>query len=394
MNHRLCTAAGALLLTLSLTACHSAPPSTVTTVATMPEQTKSTLSAVQVQGSEDLTKLLEQIDDNVFPGTAGCSLTAVRYTVNLLDWCKTAGVSDTELRSLVANWMQGKDTVELARKFELIQDTYQRLMSDTAQDLLASAGVETDSCPWPDSCRQVMQTILEITGAEDSSGVSALEAILTDIHTGWAGNRADAVRQAALLLDWAENTADTDEQIRITLTDWMSNLGNDEQSTFAVELARTKAFCGRLLSDQRSELLQKANLEDRQWPESTLQTIDTLLDAAGANGDGGFLGLMNRVADSREEPAILACELMDWAENTALTTEQLQALGRSFFYTLDSDGFSRYLDRMDQVLKICTRLVDGDTEPLSGTGLEGRTWSQDAYLRIGTLCAASGCGTA
>lgn len=392
MNHRLCKAAGALLLTLSMTACHSAHPSTVTTVATMPEQTKSTLSAVQVQGSEDLTKLLEQIDDNVFPGTAGCSLTAVRYTVNLLDWCKTAGVSDTELRSIVSNWMQGKDTVELARKFELIQDTYQRLMGDTAQDLLDSAGVETDSYPWPDSCRQVMQTILEITGAEDSSGASALETILTDIHTGWAENQADALRQAAQLLDWAVNTADSEEQIRVTVTDWMSGLGNDEQTAFAVELARTQAFCTKLLSDQRVELLQKAGLEDRQWPESAMQTIGTVLDAAGANGDSGLLGLLNRVLDSQEAQLPVAYELLDWGEHTSLTTDQIRVLGKSFFYiALAEDQFSLYQDRMDAILALCTRLAGGETSLLSDTGLEPQSWSQNALDRINTL--AFGLGT-
>ena len=394
MNHRLCMAAGALLLALSMTACHSAPSSTVTTVATMPEQAKSTLSAVQVQGGEDLTKLLEQIDDNVFPGTAGCSLTAVRYTVNLLDWCKTAGVSDTELRSIVSNWMQGKDTVELARKFELIQDTYQRLMSDTARDLLDSAGVETDSYPWPDSCRQVMQTILEITGAEDSSGVSALEAILTDIHSGWAENQADALRQAAQLLDWAVNTADSEEQIRVTVTDWMSALGNDEQTAFAVELARTRVFCARLLSDQRGELLQKAGLEDRQWPESAIQTVDAVLDAAGANGDSGLLGLLNRVLDSKEAQVPLAYELLDWAEHTSLTTDQIRVLGKSFFFiTQAGDQFSLYQERMDAVWDLCTRLEEGETSLLSDTGLEPQTWSQGAADRISTLCTASGLGT-
>ena len=139
------TAAGtaAILLSLTMAACHQTAPSSVTTVATMPESSKSTLAAVQVQGGEELDKLLDQVEDNVFPGTAGCSLTAVRYTVSLLDWCKTAGVSDTELRADLTAWVQGKDTVELARKFELVMDVYDRLMGDSAQDLLDTAGVQT-----------------------------------------------------------------------------------------------------------------------------------------------------------------------------------------------------------------------------------------------------------
>lgn len=181
------TAAGtaAILLSLTMAACHQTAPSSVTTVATMPESSKSTLAAVQVQGGEELDKLLDQVEDNVFPGTAGCSLTAVRYTVSLLDWCKTAGVSDTELRADLTAWVQGKDTVELARKFELVMDVYDQLMGDTAQDLLDTAGVQTDNYPWPESCRQMMQTILEVTGGVSSTDHSGLDLILEDIRDNW-----------------------------------------------------------------------------------------------------------------------------------------------------------------------------------------------------------------
>ena len=101
--------------------------------------------ALQGKCSALQKELLDQVEDNVFPGTAGCSLTAVRYTVSLLDWCKTAGVSDTELRADLTAWVQGKGTVELARKFELVMDVYDQLMGDSAQDLLDTAGVQTDN---------------------------------------------------------------------------------------------------------------------------------------------------------------------------------------------------------------------------------------------------------
>lgn len=285
MNHRYSKAAGALLLALTMAACHSAPPSTVTTVATMPEETKSTLAAVQVQGGEELTKLLEQIDDNVFPGTAGCTLTSVQYTVNLLDWCKTAGVSDSELRGIVSNWMVGKDTAELARKFELVSDTYQHLMSDTAPDLLDAAGVQTDSYPWQDSCRQVMATILEVTGA-DSAEKSPLETVLSSIREDWDGTDAGSTRQAAQLLDWSASTSLTEEEIRTALTDWLSPMGNDEQASFASNLARVGSVCRRLLTDEGPALLENAEMEPKTWPESAIEAVNVLLDASGAETMG------------------------------------------------------------------------------------------------------------
>lgn len=286
MNHRYSKAAGALLLALTMTACHSAPPSTVTTVATMPEETKSTLVSVQVQGGEELTKLLDQIEDNVFPGTAGCTLTSVQYTVNLLDWCKTAGVSDSELRGIVSGWMANKDTGELARKFELISDTYQRLMGDTAQDLLDSAGVQTDSCPWPESCRQVMATILEVTGADNTSDEGGLEGVLAGILDDWDGTDGGSVRQAAQLLDWAADTSLTEEEIRTALTDWLSPMGNDEQVSFASNLARVGSVCRRLLTSEGPALLEAAEMDPKTWPESAIEAVNVLLDASGAETIG------------------------------------------------------------------------------------------------------------
>ena len=103
-----------------MTACGQKPKTTQTTVPTLPQQTQSSLAAVQLQGSEELKSILDGIEDNVFPGTAGCTLTAVPYTVRLLDWCKTAGVSESELRTAVNGWLQGKkDPEETLKKLDV-----------------------------------------------------------------------------------------------------------------------------------------------------------------------------------------------------------------------------------------------------------------------------------
>lgn len=388
------TAAGtaAILLSLTMAACHQTAPSSVTTVATLPESSKSTLAAVQVQGGEELDKLLDQVEDNVFPGTAGCSLTAVRYTVNLLDWCKTAGVSDTELRADLTAWVQGKDTVELARKFELVMDVYDRLMGDTAQDLLDTAGVQTDNYPWPESCRQMMQTILEVTGGVSSTDHSGLDLILEDIRDNWDETLVGSTRQAVELLDWAVGSSASEERIRVTVTDWMEPMGNDAQNDFAVGLARVKRFCELLQSAERQSLLEKAELEDRQWPVTALQKVDIILDAAGAKGDSGFLGLLNRIADGSEDQTALAVELLDWAQTTALDRDGIWYLGKSWSYAMDSDTYNRFQEQIDSLLGLCDQLQE-NPELLEEKGIEEHTWSQEALEHIETLFQATGDGT-
>ena len=164
---KLGAALAATLLCLNISACQSAGSPTMTTAATMPEaQTRATVSAVQTQGKEDLLKLLDQVEDNVFPGTAGSTATAVPYTAKLLDWCKSTGLSENEMIAAENSWMRGKDKEELASKFTLILETYRQLMGKDAQSLLDTAGYETDSYPWPDSCTQIMTTLLSTLGAE------------------------------------------------------------------------------------------------------------------------------------------------------------------------------------------------------------------------------------
>ncbi len=164
---KLGAALAATLLCLNISACQSAGSPTMTTAATMPEaQTRATVSAVQTQGKEDLLKLLDQVEDNVFPGTAGSTATAVPYTAKLLDWCKSTGLSESEMISTENGWMRGKDKEELISKFTLILETYRQLMGQDAQSLMDAAGYETDSYPWPDSCTQIMTTLLSTLGAE------------------------------------------------------------------------------------------------------------------------------------------------------------------------------------------------------------------------------------
>ena len=160
----------ACVLVLGMTACQSRGTGPApTTIATMPEaQTKTTVAAVQTQGTEELTKVLDQIAENVFPGTAGCTMTAVPYTAKLLDWCKSTALTENEMTAALTTWLRSQDEREMVRVFSLIRDTYESLYSTTAKDLMDNAGFETDSYPWPDSCRQIMDTLLETLSPKDA----------------------------------------------------------------------------------------------------------------------------------------------------------------------------------------------------------------------------------
>ena len=140
------------------------------------------------------------------------------------------------------------------------------------------------------------------------------------------------------------------------------------------------------------KLLEKAELEDRQWPVTALQKVDIILDAAGAKGDSGFLGLLNRIADGSEDRTALAVELLDWAQTTALDRDGIWYLGKSWSYAMDSDTYNSFQDQMDSLLGLCDQLQE-KPELLAEKGLEEHTWSQEALDHIETLFQATSDGT-
>ena len=123
-----------------------------------------------------------------------------------------------------------------------------------------------------------------------------------------------------------------------------------------------------------------------------LQKVDIILDAAGAKGDSGFLGLLNRIADGPEDRTALAVELLDWAQTTALDQDGIWYLGKSWSYAMDSDTYNRFQDQMDSLLGLCDQLQE-QPELLAEKGIEEHTWSQEALDHIETLFQATGDGT-
>ena len=126
-----------------------------------------------------------------------------------------------------------------------------------------------------------MQTILEVTGGVSSTDNSGLDLILEDIRDNWDETKAGSTRQAVELLDWAVGSSASEERIRVTVTDWMEPMGNDEQNDFAVGLARVKRFCELLQSEERQKLLEKAGIEEHVRFHDLRHTFSTLAIQSG-----------------------------------------------------------------------------------------------------------------
>ncbi len=106
--------------------------------------------------------ILDEIDADVAVGTAGSSLLAVQAAAKLLDWGVNTGLDTDEIGTAASAWLSAKNEgrTECLQKLELVDDAYQKLLTDEARELLDDAGARrwrspgaaSRSSPWKPSC--------------------------------------------------------------------------------------------------------------------------------------------------------------------------------------------------------------------------------------------------
>ena len=97
--------------------------------------------------SAELVGLLDEIDQDVTTGITGSYMAAVPIAVKLLNWGVGTEMTAEEIRSTVIDYMMPKgndESVTLCNKLATVDEIYQKLLGNDAQDLLASAGCVYD----------------------------------------------------------------------------------------------------------------------------------------------------------------------------------------------------------------------------------------------------------
>ena len=94
--------------------------------------------------------ILDEIDADVAVGTAGSSLLAVQAAAKLLDWGVNTGLDTDEIGTAASVWLSAKNEgrTECLQKLELVDDAYQKLLTDEARELLDDAGCAEVEITW------------------------------------------------------------------------------------------------------------------------------------------------------------------------------------------------------------------------------------------------------
>lgn len=110
--------------------------------------------------------ILEEIDANVTIGTSGSSLSAVRAAAGLLDWGVNTGLGTDEINDAASTWLAARNDnlTDCLHKLELVDDAYQRLLTDDARELLDSAGCAEVEITWGSEPVEPVEAIMQAAG--------------------------------------------------------------------------------------------------------------------------------------------------------------------------------------------------------------------------------------
>ena len=181
-----------VIMACSLCACGEQTVETMNTAETGTEQVISSEmdsgTTGQTQTGEpinaepavtDLKAVLDEIDINIYPGTAGNGLASIQAASHLLNWGVATGMSADEIKKETINWLSEKgnsEQVEFSNKLASVYDAYQRLLGPDAEELLEQAGCEDAAYPWSDAPVETIEAIIEVVQLpEDPAADSAAD---------------------------------------------------------------------------------------------------------------------------------------------------------------------------------------------------------------------------
>ena len=110
--------------------------------------------------------ILDEIDRTVTVGTAGSSLLAVQAAVKLLDWGVNTGLDTDEISDAASTWLAAKNAelTDCLQKLELVDNAYQKLLTDDVRELMDSAGCAEAEITWGSEPIEPIEAIMRAAG--------------------------------------------------------------------------------------------------------------------------------------------------------------------------------------------------------------------------------------
>lgn len=183
------TAMIAITMTLALCACGAETTGNMTITETGTEQTveqnigteqtNSEKSNTEKQSTAETSKsqqtkkesyveidnVLDEINTEINPGTAGSGMNSIKVAAHLLNWGVGTSMATDEIKKETISWlsvMGNSDQVEFSSKLALVYKSYNKLLGPDAEQLLESAGCDDAAYPWSDSPVETIEAIIDV----------------------------------------------------------------------------------------------------------------------------------------------------------------------------------------------------------------------------------------
>ena len=128
---------------------------------------------------KEFRDVLDEIDSDIQPGTAGNGLISVKVAAHLLDWGVGTSMTTDEIKKETVSWLSDKgnsEQVEFSNKLASVYDAYQKLLGSDAKELLEQAGCDDAAYPWSDAPVETIEAIIEVVQLPDEPSMEDLSS--------------------------------------------------------------------------------------------------------------------------------------------------------------------------------------------------------------------------
>ena len=119
---------------------------------------------------KEFRDVLDEIDSDIQPGTAGNGMNSIKTAAHLLNWGVGTSMTTDEVKKETVSWLSDKgnsEQVEFSNKLASVYDAYQKLLGPDAKELLEQAGCDDAAYPWSDAPVETIEAIVEVVQLPD-----------------------------------------------------------------------------------------------------------------------------------------------------------------------------------------------------------------------------------
>ena len=129
---------------------------------------------------KEFRDVLDEIDSDIQPGTAGNGMNSIKTAAHLLNWGVGTSMTTDEVKKETVSWLSDKgnsEQVEFSNKLASVYDAYQKLLGPDAKELLEQAGCDDAAYPWSDAPVETIEAIIEVVQLPEEPSMDDLSSM-------------------------------------------------------------------------------------------------------------------------------------------------------------------------------------------------------------------------